>query len=376
MRDSIRLGRLAGIPLGMHWSVLAIFALIAFGLSEGRFPQAHPGAPTGAYWAAGLGTAVVFFLALLAHELSHALVARREGVPVEGITLWIFGGVARMRGEVPSARSELRIAGVGPLVSLVLGMSFLALAGALEAGGAGALTVEAVIWLGGINVLLAVLNVVPAAPLDGGRVLRALVWWRTGDPFKGTRVATGAGRGFGAVLIGVGLALFLARSDASGLWLALIGWFVLGTATVEGRVAVARDALRDVRAWRVMSRDPLVLPAARSVANFLDHEPARYRFGEFPVADDAGRLVGLVTGEAIDRVPAEERERTPLGSIACPVAEVAVASPQDSVADLLPRMGECAAGRALVLDSGRLVGLITPADLNRAMAWAGPAQDR
>jgi Zn-dependent protease len=172
VRATLRLGRIAGIRVGVHWSVLVIFVIIAVGLAEGRLPEAHPGRPPWQYWAAGILAAVVFFASLLAHEIAHAVVARHSGVEADDITLWLLGGTARLKEEAPSPGAELRIAGVGPLVSLVLGVAFAAVAGALRAAGSSGLTVEAVAWLAGINLTLAVFNALPAAPLDGGRLLR------------------------------------------------------------------------------------------------------------------------------------------------------------------------------------------------------------
>lgn len=169
MRTSFRLGQIAGIRIGVNWSVLVIFAIIAWGLATSRFPAAYPQYATGTYVAAAVLTAGAFFASLLAHELSHALVARRTGLQVGDITLWLFGGVARLSGEASNPGAELRIAGIGPLVSLVLGLVFLVVAGLLEMSGYHGLVLAGFTWLGGINVALAVFNVIPAAPLDGGR---------------------------------------------------------------------------------------------------------------------------------------------------------------------------------------------------------------
>jgi len=194
MEETFRRGRIAGIRVGINWSVLVIFALIAYGLAGQYLPRVYPREGVAAYVVAGVTAAVVFVASLLAHEIAHALVAWRNGVSVEGITLWLFGGVARLSGEAPSPGAEVRIAGVGPLVSLVLGLGFGAAAAIAAAAGVSGLALAALEWLGGVNIALAVFNVVPAAPLDGGRLLRAVVWWRTGDRRKATAVASRAGR--------------------------------------------------------------------------------------------------------------------------------------------------------------------------------------
>jgi Zn-dependent protease len=176
MGQTFSLGRISGIRIGVNWSVLLIVALLAYGLAVGEFPAAAPRHPVAEYVAAALVTAVAYIGSLLAHELAHSLVARRNGLEVEGITLWLLGGVSRLQGEVADPGAEIRVAGVGPLVSLVLGGALGLLAWLLHAAGVGGVVVAALAWLGGINILLAVFNVIPAAPLDGGRLLRAVLW--------------------------------------------------------------------------------------------------------------------------------------------------------------------------------------------------------
>ncbi|MBV9010545.1 MAG: site-2 protease family protein [Pseudonocardiales bacterium] len=240
MRASFQLGRIAGIRIGVNWSVLVIFVLIAWSLAAARFPADYPQYGNGAYVAAAVLTAVVFFVSLLAHEISHALVARRNGLHVQDITLWLFGGVARLSGEARSPGAELRIAGVGPLVSLLLGVVFLVVAALVRAGGYDGLALAGLAWLGGINIALAVFNVIPAAPLDGGRLLRSVIWWRTGDRLTATRWSSRAGQVFGWALVALGLLTFFTGHGFGGLWLALIGWFLVGAATAENRQATRR----------------------------------------------------------------------------------------------------------------------------------------
>lgn len=237
MGANFRLGRVAGVMISLNWSVLIIFVLIASGLAGGRFPASYPGYPRWAYVAGGIGAAVVFFLGLLAHEISHAVVARRNGIPVEGITLWLFGGVARLQGEAPNPGAELRIAGVGPLVSLLIGLLFGGAAMLLGLVDNTGLLFGTFVWLGGINIALAVFNVLPAAPLDGGRLLRAALWKWRGDRVWAAITSARAGRVLGAVLIVFGLWRFLGMGEFPALWLALIGWFLFGAAAMEERQA-------------------------------------------------------------------------------------------------------------------------------------------
>ncbi|MEU4480673.1 site-2 protease family protein [Micromonospora sp. NPDC023966] len=366
MRASFRLGRIAGVPVGVNWSVLVIFLLIAWALSASQFPRAYPGHSVVAYVAAGLAAAVVFFLGLLAHEVAHAVVAKRNGIEVEGITLWLFGGVSELKGEARDPGAELRIAGVGPLVSLIIGLFFGAIAVLLALAGAHGLLLGSLSWLAGINVLLAIFNVLPAAPLDGGRLLRAAVWKATGDRTKASVVAARAGWVLGALLIGLGLWQFLAGSGVGGLWLALIGWFLIGAAGMEERQARMGSALRGIRVSEVMTPQPQTASGEMTVADFVDHYLFAYRHSALPLTDQ-GRPVGLVTLDRVRGIPADRREATTLAEVSCRADELVLANPDEQLTDLLPRLSQCADGRALVVADERLVGIVSPSDISRAV---------
>ncbi|MFI1194254.1 site-2 protease family protein [Micromonospora sp. NPDC020750] len=366
MRASFRIGRIAGVPVGVNWSVLVIFLLIAWGLSANQFPRSYPDRPTWEYVLAGLSAAVVFFLGLLAHEVSHAVVARRNGIEVVGITLWLFGGVAELRGEARDPGAELRIAGVGPLVSLIIGVFFGGIAVLLALAGVHGLWLGALAWLAGINILLAVFNALPAAPLDGGRLLRAAVWKATGDRTRASVVAARAGWILGVLLIGLGLWQFLRGVGFGGLWLALIGWFLIGAAGMEERQARTGSALRGMRVADVMTPQPQTASAEMTVADFVDHYLFAYRHSALPLTED-GRPVGLVTLDRVRGVPADRRAATTLAEVACRADQLVLASPDEQLTDLLPRLSECADGRALVVTDQRLVGIVSPSDISRAV---------
>ena len=367
MTESVRLGRLLGVDVGVNWSVFVIFALISLGLAAGRFPVVYPDHSTGAYLVAGLAAGLVFFFSLLAHELSHAVVARRNGVECDGITLWLFGGVARLTGEPDSPGADLRIAGVGPLISLVLGGLFAAATGVLVAFDGPELVIAAVGWLALINVVLAVFNLVPAAPLDGGRILRAAVWKFTGDRHRAAVVASRAGRGFGWALIAFGLFIFVAGAGLGGLWFVLIGWFISNSAAAEERHAELTDSLRGVRVSDVMTADPAVVRHDIDVREFLDEHVFTHRHSTFPLVDGNGHPVGLVTLGQVKQVAPEDRATTGLVSVACDLDDIAVVSPDEPLADLLPKMSACTEGRALVAENGRLVGIVSPSDIVRQL---------
>lgn len=370
----IPLGRVGGVPIRMHWSVLIIMGLIAWGLADGVFPAAYPGRPGWEYAAVGVSAAIVFFLGLLAHEISHVVVARRNGIEVESITLWLFGGVALLKGEARTPGAELRIAGVGPLVSLLLGVMFSALAVAAARTGFPGLVVLALSWLAGINVVLAVFNILPAAPLDGGRLLRAVLWKWRGDRAWASIIAARAGRVLGMVMIAFGLVGFAFAATVSALWFAVIGWFILGAAGAEERSTRVRTALEDVRVRDVMTGSPDTAPPNISVAHFIDQYVFAHRHSTFPLVED-GRPVGLVTMSRLRQVPQERREQTTLGEIACPLAEVPVASPDEPLLDLLQRLGDVSDRRALVLSGEELVGIVSPFDVSRALEHAALRRD-
>jgi Zn-dependent protease len=360
-------GRIGGVVVRVHWSVLVIAALLAWSLSSQVFPTSYPEASTAAVWAAGGVAAAVFLLGLLAHELTHAVIARRNGVQVQDITLWLFGGVARLKGEAPDPGAELRIAGSGPLVSLLLGLGFGLATRILDAAGVDGLPVGALAWLAGINLVLAVFNVLPGAPLDGGRLLRAGLWRWRGDRAWATITAARVGRVLGVVLVGLGLWEYLTVRTFAGLWLALIGWFILGAADAEERQAQLTGALAGVRVRDVMTPDPDTAPAGITVSEFVERHLLQRRHTSFPLVDAAGRPIGLATAARVKALPRDRWPHTPISAAACPLADVPVAAPDEPLSGLLPRLGGPSGGRALVLEQGHLIGIVSPLDITRAI---------
>jgi Zn-dependent protease/CBS domain-containing protein len=368
MRDTFRLGRIAGVSIGISWTLLAVTALLTFGLAGGRYPGEAPGHTGTEYAVAGALTAVLFLVSVLVHELSHALVAKREGMEVDGISLWLLGGVTRIEGEAPTPASEVRISGAGPLASMAIALGFLAVAAVADLVAAPRLVVAVAAWLGTINLILALFNVLPGAPLDGGRLVHAFVWWRTGDRLRATVTASRAGRAVGIVLIAIGLALFAYNGSADGLWLAMIGWFLINAARTEQGQAQLRHALDGMRVGDVMTPDPMVGPGWFTVQGFIDSYLLNHRHSAFPIEAWGGGLAGLVTLNRLRAVPAEQRGVVRVLDIAAPMAEVPTATPDELLVDLLGRMHGGGDGRALVLEDGRLVGIVTSSDVTRAMA--------
>ncbi|MGW4561141.1 site-2 protease family protein [Streptomyces sp. NPDC004561] len=370
MNETVSLGRIAGVRVGLHWSVLVIVALVTVSLARGQLPAAHPGHPALGYWGLALLAAVAFLTSLLAHELAHAVVARRNGVQVEGITLWMLGGAARLRSEAPTPAAELRMASVGPLTSLLVGGVLAGVAAGLLAMHTSGLIVEAVVWLSAINILLAVFNALPASPLDGGRLLRAYLWHRTGDRLRATRGASAAGRALGWFMVLAGFAAVLFGHNLSGLWPALIGWFLISAATAEGRQAEMRSVLDGVPVSRVMTPDPVTVPDTATIADFVSEGPfGPYRHSAFPVLTCDGSVAGLLAVRSVQATPAPARATTTVREVMRPIDDIVVAGPGEPVLDLLPRLETSPVRRAVVLDGGRLTGILTVADITRALAW-------
>ncbi|HZR12516.1 MAG TPA: site-2 protease family protein [Acidimicrobiia bacterium] len=366
MKNSVRLGRIAGVEVGLHWSLLVIGALLAAGLAGGRFPSDARGYSDVAYAIAGVVTAVAFLAAVLAHEVSHAVVARREGVRVDGITLWLLGGMTRMHDEAPTPRAELWISGSGPLVSLVIGVVLAGVAGIAHAVAAPALVVAVLWWLGAINVVLAVFNVLPGAPLDGGRLLHAFLWARHGDRVRATETASRAGQVLGWILIGFGFVEFAAGTGlGGGLWLALLGWFLVAAARAEEQRAQVQEMLAGRTVSDVMTHHPVVVPAWISAREFVDHYLLGHHHSGFPVVDAQGDAVGVVTLARVRAVPPDRRASSVVGEIAWPVRDVPTARPDEPAPVLVDRIGTGAEGRLLVLDGGRVAGIVTAGDLDR-----------
>jgi Zn-dependent protease len=371
VRATLSLGRIAGVQVGINWSALAIVVLIVAGLATGQLPSAYPGRSMVEYLAAALVATVLFLASLLAHELAHAIVARRNGVAVRSIVLWLLGGVAQLEGEPRTPGADFRIAIVGPLTSLGLGVVFGALGAIAAALAADGLVVGVLAYLAGTNILLAVFNLIPAAPLDGGRVLRAALWRRSGNREAAAIIAARAGRFVGFAMVGLGLLLALLTGTFSGIWLALIGWFLISAATAEEQQARMGGRLSGVRVADVMTRRPVVADGTMTLADFVDRLAMSHQFSSYPLVDRGGHLTGLVTLNRVRAVPYSRRLDTRLRDIACPPEDVPTARPDEPLTALLPRMQGCADGRAVVLDEpDRVFGIVSSTDISRALQLA------
>jgi Zn-dependent protease/CBS domain-containing protein len=363
MGSSIRLGRIAGIEIGVNWSWLVLFALLVWTLESGIFPSTNPGLSHGTYIAMAIVATFVFVVSLLLHELGHALRARREGIEIEGITLWLFGGVAKFKGMFPTAGAEFRVGIAGPLVSLLLGVLFVLIAlinGLPE-------SVDGVVsWLGYINLSLLVFNMIPAPPLDGGRVLHSALWRFKGDFVWATRTAANVGRGFGYLLIALGVAMFIFQSSFSGAWLAFLGWFLLNAATAEARYVLTRQALSGLRVRDVMTPNPVVVGPDVTLGEFMDDIVVAQRHTTYPVVTD-GKAVGLLPFRCIANVPRNEWDTRRVRDCLLGLDKVPVLKEDEEAADALAELSESAGGHGLVVSDGQLAGILSMSDLARAL---------
>ena len=359
---SVRVGRLAGIPIGFQPLWLAIVGLITWSLGHDYFPAEVHGISAPAAYALGLAAALLLFASILAHELGHAVVARSRGVEIEEIDLWLLGGVARMKQEPRNGRDELAFAAAGPGVTAVIAI---ALTGARFALPGSWDTVRALVdYELYVNAAVLAFNLLPAFPLDGGRILRAYLWMRSGDHDRATTRAAGVGRAFGMGMIFVGM-LSLLSGLVSGLWLALIGVFVLAAAGAEAQHAVLRSRFGEEPVDELYSAPVISIPGDLTVAEAVPAYFVRHRHPAYPVLDADGRVIGLVTAAAVRRLPEDVRVATAVAAIADRDPQLLL-HPGDAIADVLGRPAFARGGHAVVVDTdGRPVGMFAAVDVRR-----------
>jgi Zn-dependent protease len=361
------LGRWAGVPITAHWTVLATIVLFADVLAVSALPSLEPGRSTAAYWLTGTLTALVFLLTLLAHELAHAVLARRYGMTVRRITLWMLGGFTELDGEPPSPRADALIAAAGPATSLLMGGLGIGAAWAFAGPG---LFSAALIWLAGANLLLGVFNLLPGAPLDGGRLLRALLWWRYGDRTRAAVNAAGVGRGLGLVLVALGFFETIAGS-LGGLWLVLLGMF-LQTAAVGEQTGAVFARLHGWRVRDVMAPVPAPVPDWWTAERFCAAAaPAQAAAPMLVLIDFAGRASGVVGPRELTRLPAARRGEVRLRELARLRDERLLRVTGDTaVEELLPRLGRFGGVAVVVDEAQRPVGVVTAAELRHSARLA------
>lgn len=357
-RGTIPVFELAGIRVTLDPSWFVIFLLVAWSLATGYLPRQLPGAGAILLWSLGAGLALALFGSVLAHEFSHSLVARTRGVEVDEITLFIFGGAAKLKDEPRDAASEFLIAAAGPALSLALGAGILLLAAAVEPAIAPPIH-AGLRWLGLINVALAVFNLIPGFPLDGGRILRAILWWRTRDLERATVGAARTGQVLAGVLMAVGAFLVLTTGNWSWLWEVLIGWFLWSAATQSARVARLKDAVEGVVVREVMTDRVPAIRADHSVRAALAQASAVPWATELAVIERDGRLVGLVRHAALQEAARDTPDR-PAGEIASAPEDHQLIPPDAPAGELVQRLAQLSDQLLLVVRDGELLGTVDP----------------
>jgi Zn-dependent protease/predicted transcriptional regulator len=358
MKPSITLGRLFGVAIGLHYSWFIIALLITLSLI-GQFSATDPSWRPAIVWITAVVTAVLFFFSILLHELSHALVARARGVPVRSITLFALGGVATMDSPSPDAKTEFWIAAAGPIASAVIGSGCYALAVSLGWSPQGDVSPATAVlgWLGYINISLAVFNLIPGFPLDGGRILRAILWGRSGDADRATLSAARVGQAVAFSFILLGVWRFFGGAGFGGLWIAFIGWFLLQAAQSSyAQVAVVAD-LRGVRVRDIMSSDCPIVGVNMRVQTLVDEHLLRTGQRCFVVAD-AGRIIGLITSHEIKGVARDRWAVTPLSDVMRPIDQLRTVEPDMLAIDALTLMGREDVNQLPVVSEGKFEGMV------------------
>lgn len=365
MNGSVRVGRVVGVPLRMHWSVPLLAVLLVYGLGRQALPALAPGRSDAVYAVASVVGAALLMASLLLHETAHAATARRRKISVQDVTLWALGGMTRM-GRPQTAAAAFAVAVSGPLASLAIGGVALGVGIGLNALLGWAVPAAVLVWLGWANLFLGVFNLLPAAPLDGGRVLQALLWWRTGDRQRADRAASRSGQVVGVLLAAVGWISFL-RGAPGGLWLVLVGFLITVVAGAERQHALLHTAVQGVGVADAMSSPVATGPDWLTVRRFIDEVAVNSRHSALPLLDFEGRPSGIVHMRRLASIPEANREALRVREVATALAQCATAAPNELLSEVLDRLGPGTGMPILVVDSGHLVGILTAKDISRLM---------
>lgn len=356
MPGSFRLFKVAGISIEVNISWLIILVLLASSLALDWFPSTVPRQSVAAYWVLGFIAALLLFGSVLVHELAHSLVAKARGLPVKSITLFIFGGVSDIEREPQSPGVEFQMAFVGPLASLIIGG--VSLAAGLAIDGSSRLVAATLDYLGFANLLLGAFNLIPGFPLDGGRVLRSIIWKATGSLRTATRWAAYVGQGFAYLLILVGIWLFFTGDIIGGLWAGFIGWFLLQAAQAENMQVMLESVFKGVTVAQLMSPVQITVQSNRTIQQLVDEYLLPYGIRSVPVVREE-QLVGLITLGDVRRVQREQWPQTFVSEAMVPVERLAVAHPAESLNEVLPRMAAPDVNQLPVVEGHRLVGILS-----------------
>jgi Zn-dependent protease/CBS domain-containing protein len=359
---TVTLFRIFGFEVKIDWSWLILGALIIWSLATGLFPAWYEGLAPSQYWAMGVAGALGLFVSIVFHEFWHSLIARKFGLDMKGITLFLFGGVAEMGDEPPSPRAEFFLAVAGPISSVVLAGAILGLSLLLRGPGPVTPVTGVLRYLGYLNFILAGFNLLPAFPLDGGRVLRAVLWGLWDDLRRATRVASSIGAGLGAALMVLGALQFFLGRSGGGLWTLVIGLFVRGAARSSYQQLLFRRALEGVPVRKFMVADAVTLRPATSVEKLVEDYVYKYHFKMFPVVE-GDRLVGCVTLDQVKELDREQWASHSVGELASGCSAENTIGPGEDVMKALALMQKTGRSRLLVAEGGRLAGVISLKDI-------------
>ncbi|AUS99207.1 site-2 protease family protein [Nostoc sp. CENA543] len=360
--QGFRLGSIFGFEIRIDLSWLLIFFLVLWTLSAGLFPTNYPGLDNITYLGMGIVATLLFFASLLAHEISHSFVARSKGIPVEGITLFIFGGVSRTRVDASTPGDEFQIAIIGPVTSLILAALFGLLWYIGHIAGWSVVVNGVTSYLASINLALAIFNMLPGFPLDGGRVFRSLLWKYTNNLKKATQIAATGGKWLGYLLIALGLLQMFGGAVIGGLWLVLIGWFLYTAAEASYEEILLRTSLQGVRAREIMTPYPETVDANLTLQELVDKYFLSRRYQSFPVMADS-QPIGMITLNQVRDIPRDEWTHRTVRETMIPTEQGLSANPEEPMPQILQKMQESGVRRVLVTQDGLLAGIITANDI-------------
>ncbi|OGN96096.1 MAG: hypothetical protein A2Z77_09245 [Chloroflexi bacterium RBG_13_51_36] len=364
LRGGIPIGKAFGISLRLHYSWFLIFALVTWALAGSYFPSTYPTWSLSARVAAGLITSVLFFGSVLVHELMHSIVSQRQGIPVQSITLFIFGGVSQITSEPKQPGDEFRMAIVGPLSSLVIGGILLGVYYQLRSVDTFAVQFITAIayWLGYINVVLGAFNLIPGFPLDGGRVLRSLIWWRSHNLKSATKIASNIGRAVGFVFIFVGIYLIFTGNWVNGIWLALIGWFLESAAVGSYQQLLMQEMLKGHVASEIMSGDCIVVPPDMTIDHLVNGNILTSGRRCFPVGSGS-EIMGLMTLHNVKEVPRDQWSTETVKEAMTPFDKLKWVRPDEELSSILQILTEDNINQVPVVQDNKIIGMVTRENL-------------
>jgi Zn-dependent protease/CBS domain-containing protein len=362
MRGSIGIGKVKGIQIEVNASWLVIFGLVTFMLATSYFPQNYPDWDPVSRWMLGSIIALLLFVSVLLHELSHSLVAISLGMQVKKISLFIFGGIAQIEGEPDQPRKELQMAIAGPAMSVFLFILLMLLAKILTSFGAPEVVVVPLTYMSQVNLILAIFNLVPAFPMDGGRVLRALIWHFSGNLQNATRIASSIGGMFGYFLIFLGIFWALTGNLINGIWFAFIGWFISQASQSSFQQTVVTNIFDKIHVREFMTDKVIIVDYYISVQKLVDSYFYKYKFASFPVRRNE-EVIGIVNVDSVKDIHKEAWSQTTVGIITTSLEDNLIVSPDDTVTTAMAKLFSNGIGRVLVMDQTKLIGIVSRTDI-------------